>query len=165
MARVDRKFADQRDFFQIYGQTFAEYIARELGRPVSSEEMERVLSEFLETRSRDWWANARASRSAFMLGMRECSSWVLNRLKRLDVGDLVASPIPPPARTARARGYFIDEEPPPAAPPQSELDRLRAVMRDVHNYLESSLSPCDADCECILHDVEDVLGLPDTRGR
>lgn len=34
-----------------------------------------------------------------------------------------------------------------------------------YEYLHSTLAPCDADCTCLLHDLEPVLGLPDTRAK
>jgi hypothetical protein len=53
-----------------------------------------------------------------------------------------------------------------------EWDRMRErstelenVLGTIYEYLNATLRPCDADCECVLHDVEKSLNKPDSRGK
>jgi hypothetical protein len=40
---------------------------------------------------------------------------------------------------------------------------LLAALKDAHEYLESTLAPCDEGCECILHPVEAAIAKAEGR--
>lgn len=42
--------------------------------------------------------------------------------------------------------------------------QVRQALETAHEYLETILEPCEVDCECVLHVVEEALGLPTTKG-
>ncbi len=57
----------------------------------------------------------------------------------------------------RGHGGRHQYKPTPASQPCAGCAALREALASAHEYLESELSPCDPDCECVLHIVKAAL--------
>lgn len=46
---------------------------------------------------------------------------------------------------------------------RAQRDELLAALKYVEGYLIDTLSPCDADCECVLHPVQAAIAKVEGR--